>query len=263
MYPTSRVPGSLLLAAVLAASLSVAAITARADARAAFAQVRPVVERSVVMVKVAAFPQVRVRGVIQPPRQFDLEGPATVIAPGVIVSSLSIFDPVKSLPPREGVEFSTTMYSKVEILVDGATWIEGRSTATVEGDDLIFFATAKEADAARLPALAIAAEPTPEVFADYLDVTRAPAAFERCAIARVSTITGHVPTGTFIFVTAQSAGSPVVDTNGAMLGLGVRVSGQANMPATSALMPAARVLASAREKGVLPAAVPPAAASAP
>lgn len=225
-----------------------------AATRHAFAEILPTVERSVVMVKVAAFPQVRVKGVIQPPRQFDLEGPATVVAPGVVVSSLAIFDPVKGFPPREGVEFSTTVYSKVEILVAGAEPIEGTMAAMSDGDDLIFFAPAKPADAVRLVPLPALADPKVEVFAEYLDVTRAPAGFAHSAVARVSTITGAMPSGEFIFVTTQSTGSPVVDAQGRLLGLGVRVSSP-GMPATSAVMPAARVLAIAREKG-LPAAAP-------
>jgi hypothetical protein len=240
----------LALLASLAAGATSALAAGSVESRQAFAQIRPVVERSVVMVKVAAFPQVRVKGVIQPPRQFDLEGPATVVAPGIIASSLAIFDPVKGFPPREGVEFSTTVFSKVEILVDGAEWIEGRMAAMSDGDDLIFFAPAKPEDASRLSALPSLADPRVEVFAEYLDVTRAPAAFGHTAVSRVSAITGYMPSGDFIFVTTQSTGSPLVDAQGAWLGLGVRVSSP-GMPATSAVMPAARVLAIAKSKGVL------------
>lgn len=236
--------------ASLAAGTALLAAAETGQPRQAFAQIRPVVERSVVMVKVAAFPQVRVKGVIQPPRQFDLEGPATVVAPGVIASSLAIFDPVKGFPPRDGVEFGTTVFSKVEILVDGAEWVEGRLAAMSEGDDLVFFAPAKPADGARLSALPLITDPKLAVFDEYLDVTRAPASFGRCAVARVSAITGYMPSGDFIFVTTQSTGSPLVDARGALLGLGVRVA-PPGLPATTAVMPAARVLAIAKDKGVL------------
>jgi len=238
---------------ILVGALVPAGATLRADtsAREALARIRPVVERSVVMVKVEAFPQVRVRGVIQPPRQFDLEGPATVIGSGVIASSLSIFDPVKSLPQREGVEFSTTVYSKIEVMLEDGSSFAGRAAGTAEAEDLIFFAPESTDDAARLPALAMVADPQVEVFGEYLDVTRAPAAFGRCAIARVSMVSGWEPSGAFVFVTSQSAGSPVVDATGAMLGLGVRVGAHGGMPATSVLLPAARVLEAARACGVL------------
>jgi len=251
------VPIRILTVGLVAGLLSLAGLARGEEpAHAAFARIRPAVERSVVMVKLAAFPQVRVRGVIQPPRQFDLEGPATVVAPGVIASSLTIFDPVKTLPPREGVEFSATVYTRVQILVEGGAWIEASVSATSEPDDLIFFAPAEAAASAGLPALASIADPTVTVFSEYMDVTRAPAAFEHCAIARLSAITGRAPSGAYLFVTSQSAGSPVVDANGAMLGLGVRVGGSGGMPPTSVLLPAARVLAVAREKG-LPAPVSP------
>jgi hypothetical protein len=209
------------------------------------------------MVKVAAYPQARLKGVIQPPRLFELEGPATVVAAGgVVVSSVTIFDPIKGYPPRDGLEFGATVYSKVEILVDGKEWIEGRVAATSEPDDLIFFMPASAADGARLPALPARVDAPVAVFDEYFDITRAPAAFERCAIARVSTVAGIVSSGRYIFVSSLSVGSPVVDTEGRMVGLGVRVA-SAGLPATAVLLTAPRVLEVVKEKGLLTAAPAP------
>ncbi len=73
-----RILVTLLACAVITVASSAAETDAPGASRQSkiFERIGPVVSRSVVMVKVAAYPQARLKGVIQPPRHSALRLPA-------------------------------------------------------------------------------------------------------------------------------------------------------------------------------------------
>jgi S1-C subfamily serine protease len=225
---------------------------------------RAVVKRyadSIISVNLVITLNITVGDRTMPPQEVRREVNGTVVSPsGLTVTALSLIDPRSATLDRlranpaaakSNIQMSDTQFKEVKLRLPDGTEIAARVVLKDADTDLAFIAPDPAAAAGRIfPSVDLQNAAEAQVLDTYFDVLRASRDLQRVPLVTATTVTGIVERPRrFFLVTAESAGTPIFDRAGAVLGLCVQHM-NAGRPTGFVVLPSSQVAEIAKQAAV-------------
>ncbi len=178
----------------------------------------------VVEIELVVVLQVTIGEKVQPPRELKREVNGTVIAPnGLTVISLRSIDPSGAVPRSGNIKVGKPEYKEVKLRLADNTEVPAELVLMDEDLDLAFVKPVPAEPDRKFACVDLAATAPTELLGTYFDLARASKHLQRTPAIRIVEAIGLVEKPReLVLLSAYSAGCPVFDAQGRLLGISVR-----------------------------------------